>query len=343
MGGVHVRLDLEDEARELRIGRLDRRTVHAQSGSGRRRQPDEGVEELVHTDLGHRRSEEGRRQLASEHLGPVERIARRLQELDLLAHLGGHLAVHRSALPGLVEESRHALEVLALAERPGDGAGPDAQHLLHLVEVVERLPAQPIHLVHEGEDGDAPPAADLEQLAGLRLHSLGAVDQHHRGVGGGQRPVGILRKVLVPRGIEQVDAEPLVLELQHRAGHGNPALPLQLHPVGRDVPLRPPRLHGPGEMDRPAMQEQLFSERGLPGIGMRNDRKRPPPEGLRSELLLFHQVPVVPVSIYIRAGGSRGEGRRPPGGGAAGAGSKSQPLRLRVGDHRKAASIKYWT
>ena len=46
------------------------------------------------------------------------------------------------------------------------------------------LAAVAVHLVDEGEDRDAAQAADLEELARLRLDALGGVDQHHGAVGG---------------------------------------------------------------------------------------------------------------------------------------------------------------
>ena len=153
------------------------------------------------------------------------------------------------------------------------------------MEVVERLAAEPVELVHEREDRDSAPAADLEELAGLGLDSLGAVDQHHRGIGGSERPVGVFGEVLVARRVEQVDAEAAVLELQHRARHRDPALPLQLHPVGGDMPLGAARLHRSGEVDGAAVEEQLLGERRLPGVRMGDDRKRPATRRFRFELL----------------------------------------------------------
>ncbi len=37
------------------------------------------------------------------------------------------------------------------------------------------------------------------------LDALGGAEHHHRGVGGGQHPVGVLGEVAVARGVEQVD------------------------------------------------------------------------------------------------------------------------------------------
>ncbi len=94
--------------------------------------------------------------------------------------------------------------------------GPQPDRLLHLVEQLERLAARAVPLVHERDHGDAAGAADVEQLEGLRLQALRGVEQHHRGVDGGEHAVGVLGEVAVAGGVEQVDHAVAVGELQHR-------------------------------------------------------------------------------------------------------------------------------
>ena len=53
----------------------------------------------------------------------------------------------------------------------------------------------------------------LEQLSCLRLHALGRVDDHHRGIRGHQCPVGILRKVLMAGRIQDIDTISVIIEL----------------------------------------------------------------------------------------------------------------------------------
>ena len=111
----------------------------------------------------------------------------------------------------------HALELLAGADGPVDGAGGDAQLLLQLLAQLKGIPGVPVHLVDEGEDGNVPQGTDLEQLAGLGLHALGGVDDHDGAVGGHQRAVGVLGEVLMAGGVQNVDAEAFVLELHDGA------------------------------------------------------------------------------------------------------------------------------
>jgi hypothetical protein len=51
-----------------------------------------------------------------------------------------------------------------------------------------------VHLVDESDDRHRAQAADLEQLAGLRLDALGRVDHHDRRIDGGERAVGVFEK-----------------------------------------------------------------------------------------------------------------------------------------------------
>ena len=61
------------------------------------------------------------------------------------------------------------------------------------------IAAGPVHLVHEGEDRDLALLADAEELLGLRLDALGAVEEHDRAVDGVERAVGVLAEVGVAR------------------------------------------------------------------------------------------------------------------------------------------------
>jgi hypothetical protein len=114
---------------------------------------------------------------------------------------------------------------------------------------------------------------DGEQLARLLLDTLPVVEQHDGAVRGDQRAVRILREVLVPGRVQQVDPVTVVVELQHARRDRDAALLLQLHPVGRRVTRRPPRLHRSRQVDRAAVQQQLLGERRLAGVGVADDGK----------------------------------------------------------------------
>ena len=149
------------------------------------------------------------------------------------------------------------LELPAAADGPVDGIGVDAQLPLHLLTQAQGVLGLPVHLVDKGENGDMPQGADLEELAGLGLHALGPVDDHHRGVGGHEGAVGVLGEILVAGGVQNVDAEAAVLELHDRGGNGDAALPLDLHPVGGGGP-GPLSLDLPRLGNGPAVEQEFF-------------------------------------------------------------------------------------
>src|SRR3546814_6652285 len=72
-------------------------------------------------------------------------------------------------------------------------------------------------------------SSDLfEQLERLRLDTLGGVDHHHGAVDRGQRAIGVLAEILVPRRVEQVEDEPPMLEGHDRRCYRNAALLLDI-------------------------------------------------------------------------------------------------------------------
>ena len=186
-----------------------------------------------------------------------------------------------SSLLPLVEEHRVGLEVVdttevrSVAERPVHRRCRDPEHALDLVEQLERIPGRLIQLVDERQDRQAVPATHLEELERLGLHALGRIQHHHHAVHREQRAVRVLAEVLVAGRVEQRDMVPLELELERRRADGDPALLLHLHPVRHRVALRPASAHGPGEVDRTGIQQQLLRQGRLAGIGMGNDRERP--------------------------------------------------------------------
>jgi hypothetical protein len=167
----------------------------------------------------------------------------------------------------------HAAERRARADRPGDRRHLDAEHPLGLLEQVERIERRPVELVDEGEDRDAAPVADLEQLDGLRLHAARRVEQHDRRVGGRERAVRVLAEVLVAGRVEQVEHVSLERHLQRRRRDADAALALERHEVaGRALP---PRLaaHDARLAQRSGVEQQLLRQRRLPGVGVRHDRE----------------------------------------------------------------------
>ena len=135
-----------------------------------------------------------------------------------------HLLRHTVCTVGTeLEEVRflvHAVidtaEMKSGTERPDHRERRDAQNMLEFVEQLQRVHRRTVQLVHEREDRDVPAPADLEELAGLCFDTLRGVDDHDHGIHGGQHTIRVLGEILVPRRVQQVDAIPVVVELQIR-------------------------------------------------------------------------------------------------------------------------------
>ena len=165
----------------------------------------------------------------------------------------------------------NALEFLSRTDRPVHRDGADAQLLLDFIQQVKRVAGFAVHFIDKGKYRDMPHHADLEQLAGLVFHALAGVDYHHGGIGRHQGAVGILRKILVARGIQNIDAVAVVMELHHRGGNRDAALLFDLHPVGDGVLGGLFSLDRAGERNRASVQQELFGQGGFPRVGVGDD------------------------------------------------------------------------
>ena len=298
VGLVHVGLDLEDEGGEEVVQGADL-PLAAVAGEGRGGHAEKVLQEGLHAEGGQSRAEKDGGELAVAYPVQVKVAGGPVQQLDVLdelvppglaQHVGedgvvqvdlGGAGLFGVGVGGEVDDLPlvpiiHPQKVLAGADGPVDGVGLDAQFLFDLLAQLEGVPGLPVHLIDEGEDGNVPHDADLEELASLGLHALGPVDDHDGGVGGHEGAVGVLGEVLVAGGVQNVDAETVVLELEHRGGHGDAALFLDLHPVGHSGPGILLALDLAGLGDGPAVEQELFRQGGLAGVGVGDDGKRPP-------------------------------------------------------------------
>ena len=228
---------------------------------GRGRQAQEVAQERLHAEVGERRAKEDRRELSRAHGIEVELVVRAVEKLDVV-HEGAVVLLADELIEGSVAELglnlgnalggvgaavalegehvaaravKDAAERAPIADGPVHRVRPDAEHALDLLHEVEGVARLVVELVHKGEDRDAAQGAHLEELDGLGLHALGAVDHHDGGVGRHERAVSVLGEVLVAGGVEDVHAVSLVGELQHGGRNGDAARLLDVHPVGDRV------------------------------------------------------------------------------------------------------------
>ncbi len=206
-----------------------------------------------------------------------------IDELGIVDAYDGVVGPRGAAVAAALEEVHLALEAIVyphehvvLEHRPRRRIAIDAEVGLDVLNELERILAVPVALVHKREDRRALQLAHIEQLARALFHAAPVVEQHDGAIGGNQRAVGVFGKVLVSRGVQQIELVTEKLELQHGTGHRDAALLLELHPVGGRMTRGPTGLHRAGQVNGPTVQQQLFGERGLAGVGVRDDREGAP-------------------------------------------------------------------
>ena len=251
--GVDVGGYLEDETGEL--GLLGTHlTLFRHDGTRTGGYLHKAVEQLLHAEVVQCRTEEHRCQLALQVVVHLELgidtlyqfqvctqllcqrsadVLVQLLGMDVHLHLLGHHLFRRlEEVEVLLINVVHTLEALSLVDGPRERTHGDVQLLLQFIEQVKGVLTLPVHLVDEDDDRRVAHAAHLHQLAGLRLHTLGAVDDDDDAVDRRQGAVGVLGKVLVTRRVEDVDFIVMVVKLHHGCRHRDAALLLDVHPVG---------------------------------------------------------------------------------------------------------------
>jgi hypothetical protein len=101
---------------------------------------------------------------------------------------------------------------------------------------------------------------------------LAGVDHHDGGIDRGQRAVGVLREVLVARRVEEVEDPVAYSKVMTEVTTEMPrsfSMPIQSERVDAGSSSPSPRR----ELDRAAEQQELFGERGLAGVRVRDDRE----------------------------------------------------------------------
>ena len=291
--GVHVRVNLEDEAGERRLLRLDE-SLDGLYGLGRRGDANEAVEQLADAKVVQRGAEEDRGDVATEVGLDVERGIDALDQLDVFAELRGgrfanaalevgvgevaeghalrdHLLVGAVEIELALVEVVDALEAVAHFDGPAQGADGDLKLTLDLVEEVEGGFAFTVELVDEDDDGRLAHAADFHQFAGLCLDTFGGVNDDDDAIDGGEGAISVFGEVLVAGGVEDVDLVAFIVEGHGGGGDGDAALLFDLHPVGGGGAADLVRLHGAGYVDGAAEEEELLGEGGLTGVGVADD------------------------------------------------------------------------
>ena len=182
----------------------------------------------------------------------------------------------RSALSG----SQILLPTRSRTPRKSDPIPPathrhevECQIRCNLVKQCQRVFGFAVDLVDERDDGDIAQPADFEQLARLALDAFRRVDDHDRGVDRPQRPIVSSLKSEWPGVSSRLKTMPLRSNVitdevtRCRVAARSASSRNAFDAVAA-------RLDGTRHPDRSAKQEELFRQRRLARVGMRDDRER---------------------------------------------------------------------
>ncbi len=255
MGRVHVSLNLENKSRKLVVSRLNHALCRI-SSYWLRSQLQILLQEILHAKVSHGRTKEHRSQLTPGYFFQVKLLTGCIQKVNIIhqglmslrsQHSGKLLILQGTCYRGsgiltmgcIIVKKLNLLfltviyaKVVAIgADWPVHRIGADAQHIFQLVHEIQRSLAVTVQLVDKGKDRNPSLLADLEELLGLSLNALGYVNNHDSTIHSHQCTICILREVLMAWGVQDIDAVPVVVELQYRRGNGNTTLFFYLHPV----------------------------------------------------------------------------------------------------------------
>ena len=195
---VHIGMNLEHEAAELLLGRLNA-ALFGIDGFRRGRNLNEAVEQLLYAKGVECRTEENRRNQAGAIVLNIKFGINALDKLQVIAQLLGigrayglvdsrvvdivdFNALADLLLVGGEEVERmfvdiiNALELGADIDGPRKGANRDFQLCFQLVENLEGVPTLAVQLVNEDDNGSVAHAAHLHQAARLLLNALCTVN-----------------------------------------------------------------------------------------------------------------------------------------------------------------------
>ena len=198
----------------------------------------ESVEEELDAEVVDGGAEVDGRLLAGADGGEIEGVAGAVEHGELLGDLVEGVVVEFLADGGILEGGdvdgglefsaggaleevdfagaavEDAAEGRAVAEGPDDGGGLEAEDGFEFVEELKGVARGAVALVHEGEDRDAAAASDFKECTSLGFHAFSGVNNHERGVDGGEYAISIFGEILMAGSVEEVHRAAGVIELE---------------------------------------------------------------------------------------------------------------------------------
>ena len=192
----------------------------------------------------------------------VEQVA---GNLDVVVLGAERLLVPDHALHA--HEIDDALELALGADRQLDGDRLGAETRLDVVQALEEVGADLVHLVGEDDARHLVLVALAPHRLGLRLDALVGIEHAHRAVEHPQRALDLDGEVDVARRVDDVEALVVPERGGRGRGDGDAALLLLLHPIHR----RGAFVHLADLVALAGVVEDPLSRRRLPGIDVGHD------------------------------------------------------------------------
>jgi len=130
-----------------------------------------------------------------------------------------------------VDQVHHTLKRVLASDRNLHGDGKRAKTIAHHLHDMKKIRADPVHLVDEGNLGNAVFVRLSPDGFGLGLDAGNGAENHHRAVQDTQGPLHLNGKIHVPRRINDMNLGILPGAGGHRGGNGDAPLLLLGHPV----------------------------------------------------------------------------------------------------------------
>ncbi len=176
--------------------------------------------------------------------------------------LVGLFVKEQRLIPNIVDP----LEACPHTYGPGKRGEAKAQFAFNFIQEVKSVAAFSVQFVDKDHDGRGAHAAHLHQFFGLSFDAFGNVDDYDGGIDGGERSERVFRKILVTRRVQNIDVAVLILKGHDRRRHGNTALLLDFHEVGRCRFLDFIGLYRTCLLYGTSKKQKFFRQCGLAGI-----------------------------------------------------------------------------
>ena len=195
---IHVRMDLEDEAGEVILFRIDH-TFNSLYRTGRRSDLDKTIQQLFHTEVIQGRAEEYRGDVSFQISIHIELRINTFDQFDIRTKFISQINTDMVFQFGIVDVVKtyllryilfarsvkvkflfiyiiYTFETLSHIDRPAQRAYLDLQFFFYLIQKIERIFTVTVHLVDKHDHRRFTHTADFHQFTCLCFHTFGNID-----------------------------------------------------------------------------------------------------------------------------------------------------------------------